>query len=190
MKDLRERFARVEIQASKPIVPFRETAVKGAGDIAHIALVNFFLKLFSDMAPTKIPNAPRGTIHGSSSLNIVRFTIRASPLPNPILGFILENISILKMLQHDRKAGDSQAEKVTVEEAINADVQGDIVRKSTVSPEQFWDALQKICDDVGGEWGGIAERIWAFGPHRAGGCLLIDVRKSTPNSFVYLLYFH
>lgn len=32
LKDLRERFARVEIQASKPIVPFRETAVKGIGE--------------------------------------------------------------------------------------------------------------------------------------------------------------
>ena len=31
LKDLRERFARVEIQASKPIVPFRETAVKAPG---------------------------------------------------------------------------------------------------------------------------------------------------------------
>lgn len=31
LKDLRERFARVEIQASAPIVPFRETAVKAAG---------------------------------------------------------------------------------------------------------------------------------------------------------------
>ncbi len=31
LKDLRERFARVEIQASAPIVPFRETAIKAAG---------------------------------------------------------------------------------------------------------------------------------------------------------------
>ena len=31
LKDLRERFAKIEIQASKPIVPFRETAVKGIG---------------------------------------------------------------------------------------------------------------------------------------------------------------
>lgn len=32
LKDLRERFARVEIQSSKPIVPFRETAVKIPGE--------------------------------------------------------------------------------------------------------------------------------------------------------------
>lgn len=31
LKDLRERFAKVEIQASQPIVPYRETAIKVPG---------------------------------------------------------------------------------------------------------------------------------------------------------------
>lgn len=38
LKDLRERFARVEIQASAPIVPFRETAVKAAGVLYYYSL--------------------------------------------------------------------------------------------------------------------------------------------------------
>ncbi|KAK7682408.1 hypothetical protein QCA50_014613 [Cerrena zonata] len=46
LKDLRERFARVEIHASKPIVPFREMCVKG-----------------TDMAPPK-SGGKRGTING------------------------------------------------------------------------------------------------------------------------------
>lgn len=157
--------------------------------ILHIVFVGVgdLLKFLPDMAPTKTPNASRGTIHGPSSLNIVRFTVRASPLPGPILAFVLENIAILKRLQNDRKARDSQTSgKDIIEEAINVEVHGDIVRKPTVSPEQFWDALQKICDDVGGEWRGIVERIWALGPQRAGGCLLIDARKSTTTSFVYI----
>ena len=37
LRDLRERFAKIEIQASKPIVPFRETAVKGIGELASIS---------------------------------------------------------------------------------------------------------------------------------------------------------
>jgi vacuolar-type H+-ATPase subunit F/Vma7 len=32
LKDLRERFARIKIQASPPIVPFRESAVTGVGE--------------------------------------------------------------------------------------------------------------------------------------------------------------
>jgi ribosome assembly protein 1 len=39
LKDLRERFAKVEITASKPIVPFRETAIRATGQRISIALL-------------------------------------------------------------------------------------------------------------------------------------------------------
>ncbi|KAG6903265.1 hypothetical protein C0995_000160 [Termitomyces sp. Mi166 len=167
LKDLRERFARVEIQASKPIVPFRETATKA-----------------SDMVPTKTPNAPRGTIHGVSSSNIIKFTIRASPLPQAILDFVLRNVSILKKLQHERRAKYSGAtQDKELEDEQEVDNYGDVIRKPTVAPEQYWEALRKVCEETGGEWADVTERIWAFGPQKAGGCLLIDNRKSgTPFS--------
>ncbi|KAJ7712423.1 P-loop containing nucleoside triphosphate hydrolase protein [Mycena metata] len=158
LKDLRERFARVEIQASKPIVPFRETAVKGI-----------------DMAPPKTANAPRGTIHGNSSQNIVTFTIRASPLPRPILEFILQNVVVLKILQ----GGDADADAAEMDEEDGSNIDGNIVRKPSVKPEEFWDALRGKCQEAGGEWADIAERIWAFGPQNAGGCVLIDSRGAS-----------
>ncbi|KII86678.1 hypothetical protein PLICRDRAFT_264227 [Plicaturopsis crispa FD-325 SS-3] len=165
LKDLRERFARVEIQASKPIVPFRETAVKAA-----------------DMAAPKTPNAPRGTIRGSDSHNLVTFTIRAVPLPETILQFILDNIITLKKLQQERKGGrEGEVDDEGEEEGVN--VHGDIMRKPTVKPEQFWAALQDKCKEAGGEWTGLVDRIWAFGPQNAGGSLLVDARNtSTPYS--------
>ncbi|KAJ7505490.1 P-loop containing nucleoside triphosphate hydrolase protein [Mycena galericulata] len=155
LKDLRERFARVEIQASKPIVPFRETAVRGI-----------------DMAPPKTPNAARGTIHGASSQSIVTFTIRASPLPRLILDFILQNLVTLKNLQH---GGDAAVDE---DDEDGSNIDGNIVRRPSVKPEQFWDALRAKCQEAGGEWADIAERIWAFGPQNAGGCILVDARNS------------
>ncbi|PPQ99188.1 hypothetical protein CVT26_014111 [Gymnopilus dilepis] len=157
LKDLRERFAKIEIQPSKPIVPFRETAVKAP-----------------DMAPTKTPNVPRGTIKGSSSQHVVSFTVRASPLPSPIRDFILENLTVWKTLQHNRLVQQGQ----TTEAEEETDNYGEVTRKPTVTPEQFWDALDQKCKEVGGEWADVAERIWAFGPQKAGACLLIDARKS------------
>ncbi|KAJ6509004.1 translation elongation factor 2 [Mycena sanguinolenta] len=160
LKDLRERFARVEIQASKPIVPFRETAVKG-----------------TDMAPTKTPNAPRGSIKGVSSQSIVTFTIRASPLPRIILDFVLNNLATLKILQHDRKGADS--DDVDAEGDLDSStIDGNIMRQPTVKPEQFWDALREKCQEAGGEWTDITDRVWAFGPQNAGGCILVDSRNS------------
>ncbi|KAF8208739.1 P-loop containing nucleoside triphosphate hydrolase protein [Mycena galopus ATCC 62051] len=162
LKDLRERFARIEIQASKPIVPFRETAVKGI-----------------DMAPPKTPNAPRGTIHGASSQNIVTFTIRASPLPRIILDFVLDNLVTLKSLQHERKGGvDSNDVEMPEGDLEGPTIDGNIVRKPNVKPEQFWDALRDKCREAGGEWENISDQIWAFGPQNAGGCILVDSRNS------------
>lgn len=163
LKDLRERFAKVEVHASKPIVPFRETAVKAP-----------------DMAPSKTPGAPRGTIRGTSTQNIVSFTIRASSIPAPLLDFILENTATVKKLlqQHDRKVRqDNKADNEEEEEEETIDKYGDIIRKPSAKPEQFWDALRAKCKVVGGEWEDIADKIWAFGPQGAGGCLLIDARK-------------
>ena len=40
LKDLRERFAKVEIQPSEPIVPFRETAIKSPGMSDTLGSIN------------------------------------------------------------------------------------------------------------------------------------------------------
>lgn len=129
------------------------------------------------MAPTKTPGAPRGTIKGASTQNIVSFVIRASPIPASLLEFILDNVATLKKLQHDRKLGqEGEIEEAEEEESV-VDKYGDVVRKPSVKPEQFWDVFRSKCKEVGGEWEGIVEKVWAFGPQRAGGCLLIDARK-------------
>ncbi|KAF9267559.1 P-loop containing nucleoside triphosphate hydrolase protein [Marasmius fiardii PR-910] len=160
LKDLRERFARIEIHVSKPIVPFRETAVKG-----------------SDMAPAKTPGTTRGTIKGSSSQGIINFTIRASPLPKPIRDFVLQNLVTLKNLhQQERKISDGEIEQVQAEDLVNEN-RGDILRDAEVRPDQFWTSLQRVCREVGGDWDKVVDRIWAFGPQQAGGCLLIDSRR-------------
>lgn len=156
LKDLRERFAKVEIQPSEPIVPFRETAVKGP-----------------DMAQPKTPGAPRGTVHGSSFQNLVAFTIRAAPLPDLVADFLRSNLTIVKRLLADR------TRSVGVEdEAEEAATIGDILRVPTIHPEQFWGTFQAKCEEAGPEWAGIVDNIWAMGPQAAGECLLIDSRKT------------
>ena len=131
------------------------------------------------MAPIKTPNEPRGTMRGSSAHKVVTFTIRAVPVPTTILDFILENITALKTLIHDNR--DQQVEK----EGQDVDLRADVIRKSTISPDQFWDVFAERCKDVGGEWEDVAARTWAFGPQKAGGCLLIDARnRKTTASFV------
>ncbi|OSD07147.1 translation elongation factor 2 [Trametes coccinea BRFM310] len=166
IRDLKERFAKVEIHASKPIVPFRETAVKAP-----------------DMAPPKTPGAKRGTIHGAAAHDLVKFTIRAVPLPAVIYEFLVDNLAILRRMQQERKAGEEAGEvQADGEDDENYDVQGDYIKKPTVKAEQFWPALEEKCREAGGEWADVADKIWAFGPQQMGTCLLIDTRPGKPNS--------
>ena len=101
------------------------------------------------MAPPKTPGAPRGTVHGASSQNILVFTLRATPLPSPILEFILENLATLRQLHlnqtserdNEQFAGDN-------DELDGVDLHGDIVRKPNINRDQFWDAFHNICKEV------------------------------------------
>jgi ribosome assembly protein 1 len=135
------------------------------------------------MLPSKATAASRGTVTASSSQAAATFTIRAIPMPPTILEYILDNISVLRRLQRDRDMLEERtlgSEALDLEEEQPIDVQGDVERTPTVKPENYWTTLQERCQQVGGDWADLADRIWAFGPHGAGGCLLIDSRVSSP----------
>lgn len=179
LKDLKERFAKIDIQASDPIVPYRETCVRGA-----------------EMAPVKTPGAPRGTIHGVSALGAVKFTIRAAPLPATILTFLQDNLVVLKRLLREGKMTDQEhaaAEADSAQEGIkekegekdeefddSAVVYGEVPRKPTTRVENFWADFEAVCKAAGSEWVNVARNAWAFGPQAAGTCVLVDNREGGP----------
>jgi len=130
------------------------------------------------MSPPKTSGARRGTIRGASSLNLVTFTIRATPLPKDIVQFIFDNISILTALQLETKPDSldrhSEAEDYEERGAVNEG----FLRNPTAKLGEFWEAFDAKCQEAGSEWKGIVDRVWAFGPHKTGGCILIDSRET------------
>ncbi|KAL5520012.1 hypothetical protein ACEPAG_1672 [Sanghuangporus baumii] len=173
LKDLRERFSKIDIQPSAPIVPFRETAVKA-----------------SDMMPSKNPNAPRGTVQGVSAHSVIKFRIRAAPLPLPILEFIQDNLLVLRRILRERKlkeqasSGDVNSSQQEEEDSLmeGVSLQGDVFRKPTVRPDEFWTGLEAACRKAGPEWHNVVDRVWAFGPQSAGSCVLVDARNGSPTN--------
>ena len=135
----------------------------------------------SDMAPPKTPGAPRGTVQ-NTLFGIVTYSIRAIPLPPAISEFLLSHTTTIRRVVSQQL--DTGAEALEGEEG---DVDGtgeqtqsqaqDSVRQ--LSPEQFWDELEAVCQKGGGEWVGAADRIWSFGPKRMGSCLLLDPQGSS-----------
>lgn len=172
LKDLRDRFAKIEITVSPPIVPFRETAVSAPGQchVVHSSCLAVVTDLnAADMAPTKTADAARGTIVASIQSGLLTFSVRAVPMPEEVTTFLTSNMSTLKRLQRDRR-------NVAREDDGTDELRGDVKvdESQIVKPEDFWSDLSAILNKAGKEWHGLADQIWAFGPRRVGPNMLVD----------------
>jgi ribosome assembly protein 1 len=122
-------------------------------------------------------------MQGASALNIVKCTIRATPLPNKIWDFLRDNLALLRNMQPERQSqertGSDTREKIQDDEDGDDEelyLQGDVIRQPNIKAEEFWTVFQAMCMEIGGEWIDLTEKLWAFGPQRAGTCILVDSR--------------
>ncbi|KAJ9477492.1 Ribosome assembly protein 1 [Pseudozyma hubeiensis] len=157
LKDLRERFAKCEIQVSPPLVPFRETCVRAP-----------------EMPPPKIEGAARGTAEGSVANGVVSYRVRAVPLPKPVVEFLLANAQTLRRLQNKSASGVAEEDV----DAGSVDAAGSQASK-TVRADKFWTALESVLekcgqDRTGEDWREVVEKIVSFGPRRVGANVLVD----------------
>ncbi|WFC94927.1 Cytoplasmic GTPase/eEF2-like protein (ribosomal biogenesis) [Malassezia brasiliensis] len=165
MKDLRERFARCKIQQSPPLVPFRETAVRGA-----------------TMAPPKTPGAQRGTVNGTALNGAFTYTVRAVPLPAEVTEFLVVNQPTIRRLRrkgaHDDGDVEQSAHDLSNEHASapqqNNEEDASEERAQRVSVRQFWPELQRVLERAGPRWANVADQICAFGPRNTGPNVLLD----------------
>jgi ribosome assembly protein 1 len=129
------------------------------------------------MAPPKTKGATRGTVHGTLFDGLVTYTLRASPLPEKLIEFLLANTHNIGKLVAQQQDANAESEESLREEREA----GDNYEARSKTPEQFWAELESLCEKVGGEWAGAADRIWCFGPKRIGANLLLDpIGKTVP----------
>lgn len=176
LTDLRERFARCEIQAGAPIVPYRETIVR-----------------VEEMRPPANKELGRGVVLGVTSSKQVTVKLRVRPLPRDVTDFMVKNAAALKQLYTDRKAAearqaageDSPTPGPTTEngaaqdESAEADDEPTKTRK-ILSAESLSKELQSLFDNTKDKlenWKGIVDKIISFGPRRNGPNILIDATK-------------
>lgn len=167
LKDLRERFARCEIQAGAPIVPYRESIVSAA-----------------EMNPPRDKDLSRGTVVGVVSSKQITIRLRVRPLPVPITEFLLKNGSEIQQLYLDVAA--ETAHDIDIEgngEDFNDGVDAAIVKTADakVTLNSIKEGLTTAIDEVKGErevWKDVIDKVVAFGPRRNGPNLLIDGTSS------------
>ncbi len=162
LKDLRERFAKCEIQTGKPIVPYRETIVKA-----------------EEMAPPKNKDLPRGTVIGVTVNKQVTIRLRVRPLPTDVTELLNKQKEVIRRLYSERESSDieqnrGRGSQADVEERAGA-------RASVLSASEFKMELRKAFNTAKGEkdvWSAAIDKITAFGPRRVGPNLLIDATKA------------
>ncbi|KAI0166358.1 P-loop containing nucleoside triphosphate hydrolase protein [Xylariaceae sp. FL1272] len=161
--DLKERFARCDIQSDKPIVPYRETIVRA-----------------EEMRPPANKELGRGVVVSTTSSKQAQFTLRVRPLPHNVTEFLLKNESSIKRVYSEQKADDgAKSESDGLQDQQSADLDEHIVESKTLSVEEFKSKLQEALERGKGResWKDVIDKVVAFGPRRTGPNLLIDATK-------------
>lgn len=172
LKDLRERFARCDIQAGEAIVPYRESIVRA-----------------EEMNPPRDPTLGRGRVEALTTSKQVSVRLRVVPLPAPVTEFLVKHTGAVRRLYSERVAQEQERNN-------NAGADGDIAAEGeeigeqeieaedtsaeagqVLSKDEFREGLTKAFAEEKHDkeiWKDVVDKITAFGPRRVGPNLLID----------------
>lgn len=167
LKDLRERFAKCEIQAGEPIVPYRETILNA-----------------TEMSPPKNKDLPRGTVVGVTTSKQITVRLRARPLPEAVIEFLLKNAGAIRRLYSERKEQE-EGRKGTAADGEVVEGQAEAAEipaadTGMLSLLDFREKLRSALAETKGQehiWADVVEKIAAFGPRRTGPNMLIDATQ-------------
>ncbi|KAF9201464.1 Cytoplasmic GTPase/eEF2-like protein (ribosomal biogenesis) [Haplosporangium sp. Z 27] len=171
MADLRERFAKIEISMSEPIVPFRETAIDAPAQLVTSSAMsaNEVNQAQGEKLVAKSEGGARGTIVATTPNRHVRFVVRTVPIPEDLKKYLLDHAEqIQAYVQSSLGGGSSSGNKeLTTGLAQSAD---DEIKLQ----EKLMSDLKPLFAKAGEDWRGKEKDILAFGPRRVGPNLLIN----------------
>lgn len=173
LKDLRERFAKCDIQAGEAIVPYREGIIRA-----------------EEMNPPKDPALGRGRVEALTTSKQLTVRLRVRPLPAPVTKFLVKHAGAVKRLYSERRAQEEERSTEVSHEKQNGDNLDDVreleieAEDTTVTAGEkmsVTDFKQRLAEAFAEEksekdiWKGAVERIAAFGPRRVGPNILFDM---------------
>ncbi|KAF3483398.1 elongation factor 2 [Arthroderma uncinatum] len=166
LKDLRERFAKCDIQAGESIVPYRETIINAA-----------------EMAPPKNADLPRGTVITTSGSKQLKIQIRVRPLPTMISEFLLKHAGTIKRIYARKRNVSTDTAEATEEDTHDtansqeATSEGAASSRNTLSIDEFKKELAACFGAVKEDkeiWTGALAKVSEFGPRKTGANILFD----------------
>jgi len=173
LKDLRERFAKCDVQAGEAIVPYREGIVRA-----------------EEMNPPRDSALGRGRVEALTTSKQITVRLRVRPLPAPVTEFLVKHAGAVKRLYSERKAQEEERATGASHERQNGDSLEDVRELEieaedttvevgeTISTADFRRLLTEAFAEEKNEkdiWKDIIDRIAAFGPRHVGPNILFDM---------------
>ncbi|KAM7406647.1 hypothetical protein PAMP_001014 [Pampus punctatissimus] len=169
LDDLRYRFAKIEISASKPIIPFRETVVRPPkvdmvneemGKQQKVAIIHQVKEEASQGRSSDTLHVdPSGLVTLTTPNRLATVSVQAIPLPQEVTNLLESSSELIRTLEQvnmSLREGRSLEVSLRTLEAISG------------LKAQLESLLQ------GRKWRNTVERIWAFGPRRYGPNILLN----------------
>ncbi|KAL2311779.1 GTPase Ria1 [Schizosaccharomyces pombe] len=153
LKDLRERFAKIEIQASQPLVPYRETTIATPDLLA------------------KNKELSIGFVTATLPVGGVTIGITVTPLSGSVVDFLLKHSKTIENVSSNFSKKNRNA---VVSESLTKSME------EVLTPEKFYERLSKLLEEENSDLGELKnhlDSIIAFGPKRVGPNILFDKTK-------------
>ncbi|XP_057695945.1 elongation factor-like GTPase 1 isoform X2 [Corythoichthys intestinalis] len=169
LDDLKDRFAKIEISASKPIIPFRETVVRPP----KVDMVNEELGKQEKVAVIHQVKEEGSRVRSSETLHVdssglvtittpskhATVSVRAIPLPQEVTCLLEDNSELIRTVEQVN---------MSLREGRNLDI-------SVRTLEAIADLKTKLESMLQGrKWRNAVHQIWAFGPRRCGPNILLN----------------
>lgn len=177
LDDLKERFAKIEISVSEPIIPFRETITKPPkvdmvneeiGKQQKVAVIHQ-TKEDQSKIPEGIQVDSDGLITMTTPNKLATLSVRALPLPEEVTQILEESSDLIRSME---QLTSSLNEGKNNPQMIHQKTQ-----------EKIWEFKGKLEHHLTGrKWRNTVDQIWSFGPRKCGPNILVNKSEDFHNS--------
>ncbi|XP_021500072.1 elongation factor-like GTPase 1 [Meriones unguiculatus] len=176
LDDLRERFAKIHISVSEPIIPFRETITKPPkvdmvneeiGRQQKVAVIHQ-TKEEQSKIPEGIQVDSDGLITIPTPNKLATLSVRAIPLPEEVTRILEENSDLIRSME-------------LLTSSLNEGRNTQAIHQKT--QEKIWEFKGKLEQHLTGrKWRNTVDQIWSFGPRKCGPNILVSRSEDFQNS--------
>ncbi|XP_030670774.1 elongation factor-like GTPase 1 isoform X2 [Nomascus leucogenys] len=176
LDDLKERFAKIHISVSEPIIPFRETITKPPkvdmvneeiGKQQKVAVIHQ-MKEDQSKIPEGIQVDSDGLITITTPNKLATLSVRAMPLPEEVTQILEENSDLIRSMEQ-------------LTSSLNEGENTQMIHQKT--REKIWEFKGKLEQHLTGRrWRNIVDQIWSFGPRKCGPNILVNKSEDFQNS--------